>query len=224
MTVGAKMGQRRSKHSSGAYSYRRFDPTANFKKYWAKHLKYLPGLALLVLMLLLSTKDAFYFNNGAGGIDWKIGTPQVNLWTAHSSRPLPELRSFALNLVNRDRQLNGLLPLVEDPLLSQLAQLHAKDMMKRNYYAHVTPEGRTPTDRFAVIGGQGGVGENIMLLSGSLGTGATLNLGTIESFQKSWMYSDGHRANLLKPEYTRLGYGIVSDLVQGKVYAVQNFQ
>ncbi|XFA73997.1 CAP domain-containing protein [Thermosynechococcaceae cyanobacterium Okahandja] len=128
---------------------------------------------------------------------------------------------MALRLVNRDRRLNGLPPLVEDTLLSQAAQLHAQDMLTRNYYAHVTPEGKTPTDRFAQLGGRGGVGENIVQLTGSIGI--TLNYKLIEQFQKSWMYSQGHRENLLNPEYTRFGYGIVADPSTGRAYAVQNF-
>lgn len=187
-------------------------------------LRYLPGYALLLLCLVLPYKSAFYFNNGTGGTDWKIGNPEVNFWTANNSRSLPELRAFALRLINRDRQLNGLSPLVEDALLTQTAQMHAEDMKARNYYAHVTPEGKTPSDRFNAIGGQGGIGENIMLQSGSVGTFSVLNWGLIESFQKSWMYSDGHRKNLLTPGYRKVGYGIVSDPVTGKIYAVQNFQ
>lgn len=127
-------------------------------------------------------------------------------------------------MINRDRQINGLSPLVEDPLLTQTAQLYAEDMKSRNYYAHSTPEKKTPTARLAAIGGQGGVGENIMLQSSSLGSYSVLNWALIEKFQKSWMYSRGHRENLLTPRYTKVGYGIVSDPVSGKIYAVQNFQ
>lgn len=188
---------------------------------WLKHL---PGCALLLLSLAYSYKHTFYFDNGSGDTDWRIGKPEVNFWNANSSRSLPELRTLALKLINRDRQANGLPPLVEDPLLAQSAQLHAEDMKARNYYAHVTPEGKTPTDRFAAVGGNDSVGENIMLQSGTIGNGTVLNWGLIESFQKSWMYSDGHRVNLLTPQYTKVGYGIVSDTMSGKVYAVQNFQ
>lgn len=187
-------------------------------------LKYLPGYALLFVCLAYPYRDAFYFNNGSGGADWNIGKPQVNFWNANSARSITELRVFALELINRDRQINGLPPLVEDSLLAQSAQRHAEDMKARNYYDHLTPEGKTPTDRLADIGGQGGVGENIMLQSGSIGTSATLSWGLIEHFQKGWMYSNGHRANLLNPNYTRVGYGIVSDPMNGKIYAVQNFQ
>lgn len=187
-------------------------------------LKYLPGYVLFGLFLLLPYKDSFYFDNGAGGAGWQIGKPEVTLWSAHNPRSLQELRTFALKLINRDRELNGLPPLVEDPLLAQTAQLHAEDMKTRNYYAHLTPEGKTPTDRFAAIGGQGGVGENIMLQSGGVTSNLLLTWGVIESFQKSWMYSDGHRENLLNPQYTKVGYGIVADPTTGKIYAVQNFQ
>lgn len=131
--------------------------------------------SLLLLGLAFPYKNAFYFDNGSGGADWRIGKPEVTLWTAHNSRSLPELKAFALKLINRDRQLNGLTPLIEDPLLSQSAQRHAEDMKARNYYAHLTPEGKTPTDRFVAVGGKGGVGENIMLQSGSVGTATLLN-------------------------------------------------
>lgn len=188
----------------------------------SSRLKYLPGGALLLLSLVYSYKHTFYFDSGSGGMDWRIGKPEVNVWNAHSSRSLPELRVLALKLINRDRQANGLPSLIEDPLLAQSAQRHAEDMKARNYYAHVTPEGKTPTDRFAAVGGIGGVGENIMLQSQVIAP--VLNWGLVESFQKSWMYSDGHRANLLTPQYTLVGYGIVSDPINGKIYAVQNFQ
>ncbi|MBM0744728.1 hypothetical protein JOY44_24530 (plasmid) [Phormidium sp. CLA17] len=103
--------------------------------------------------------------------------------------------------MNRDRQLNGLLPLVEDPLLSQSSQQHSQDMMSRNYYAHVTPEGRTPTEslhpsRRTRWGGR-------KHHAADSGTGISLSYGLIEAFQKSWMYSTGHRQNLLKPDYKR---------------------
>ena len=94
-------------------------------------------------------------------------------------------------------------------------------MLTRNYFAHVTPEGKTPTDRFVQIGGKGGAGENIAQQTGALGI--SLNYGLLERLQKGWMYSKGHRQNLLKPDYTRFGYGIVVDPLSGKAYAAQEF-
>jgi uncharacterized protein YkwD len=197
-------------------SYRKFD-TRGWKKYF-------PAIALLVIGVALASRDIAFPSNGNGGVDWRIGKPQVTFWDGATPRSLPELRSLALKLINRDRQINGLPPLVEDPLLAQAAQLHADDMRARRFYDHVTPEGRTPTDRLAAVGGQGGVGENIALQYDGDGFHLILNWELVEKFQKGWMYSDGHRANLLNSQYTRVGYGIAVDPAGRRIYAVQNFQ
>lgn len=178
-------------------------------------------LLLIVAVGFVYAKDNFYFDNGTGGADWRIGKPKVTWLSAQRQPSLTEARQFALALVNRDRQLNGLEPLVEDPLLAQAAQNHAADMLQRNYFAHESPEGKTPSDRFAQVGGKGGAGENIAKQSEKIA--ASITNGLLERFQKGWMYSSGHRQNLLEPGYTRFGYGIVADSVSGQTYAVQNF-
>lgn len=185
---------------------------------------YVLAIVLLAASVAVTSNSSFLIDTGLGGTDWRIGQPQITLWNSAQPRSLPELRSFAIQIINRDRQINELPALIEDPLLSQASQLHAEDMKTRNFYDHLTPEGKTPTDRFAAIGGQGGVGENIMLQSSSFEQHSLLNWKLIEAFQKSWMYSDGHRANLLNPGYTRVGYGIVADPRSGRIYAVQKFQ
>jgi len=188
----------------------------------AKYQQYIPHFFLFAVVILYNSKDNWYFDNGTGGTDWQIGNALAHIGNANQTRSLSEHKTFALQLVNRDRALNGLPPLIEAPLLSQSSQEHAEDMMKRNYYDHVTLEGKTPTDRFNQIGGTGGVGENIMYL-GSFPSNY-LNFGLLEKFQRSWMYSDGHRANLLNPNYRYFGYGIAVDPISREIYAVQNFQ
>ena len=188
----------------------------------AKYLQYIPHILLCATVMLYYSKDKWYFGNGTGGTDWQIGSSLASISNAGQTRSPSELRTFALQLVNRDRWLNGLPALIETPLLSQSAQGHAEDMMKRNYYDHITPEGKTPTDRFNQVGGTGGVGENIMHLGSSPSN--YLNFGLLEEFQRSWMYSKGHRVNLLTPNYRYFGYGIVVDPISREVYAVQNFQ
>jgi uncharacterized protein YkwD len=159
--------------------------------------------------------------NGSGGSDWKIGKALIKPLSANNLHSVPELKAYALKLVNRDRTLNKLHPLVEDSLLSQAAQLHAEDMLKRHYFNHITPEGKTPRDRFIAAGGSShiGVGENILRGNEK---GIVFTYGKVEEFQRGWMYSNGHRANLLTPEYTRFGYGFVVG-AGGQTYAVQMF-
>lgn len=183
--------------------------------------KYIISSLLISGILLLSYKEIWHFDNGKGSPNWSIGKPLINIKNAHNVVSLPRIRKQALRLVNRDRELNGLSPLREDSLLSQTAQLHAEDMMKRDFYAHVTPEGKTPTDRFQEMGGKEGVGENIIQQQERYGVQLTYAL--VERHHKSWMYSSGHRENILNPDYTHFGYGVTISPITGKVYAVQNF-
>ncbi len=159
--------------------------------------------------------------NGNGGADWKIGKPKATIWNAENLRSLPELRSFALELVNRDRTVNNLPPLEEDSALSLAAQLHAQDMFDRQYFDHISPDGKTPQDRYVAVGTSPlqGVGENIVQ-SQTKGWGLTYT--EAEKFQRGWMYSNGHRANLLTEKYTKFGYGVVIG-ANGRMYAVQMF-
>ncbi|MEM9924291.1 MAG: CAP domain-containing protein [Cyanobacteria bacterium P01_D01_bin.50] len=159
--------------------------------------------------------------NGNGGKDWKIGECKVTALNAEKLRTLPEVRKFALKLVNRDRNINNLSSLQEDSLLSQAAQLHAKDMLSRRYFNHVSPEGTTPRQRYIAVGGNRrlGVGENIAKgATKSLG----LTYGAAEKWQRGWMYSNKHRANILIPQYRKFGYGIAAG-ANGEIYAVQMF-
>ena len=181
-------------------------------------LWYAPQMGQPSYLTYLTTVD-----NGQGGLDWQIGEVQAE-WTELSpKRSLPELRSYARHLANRDRQLNGLLALTEDPLLSLAAQRHAEDMLTRQFYDHVNPDGQDPSDRFRVVGGQNGAGENIMQWKLN-GTGyGQHSYRLMEEFQKGWMYSDGHRQNLLLPDYKTFGYGVVISRSGQEIYAVQLF-
>ena len=63
------------------------------------------------------------------------------------------MRQRALDLVNESRRAQKLPPLALEAKLNAAAQGHAADMLKRNFYAHNTPEGKTPADRYQKQGG-----------------------------------------------------------------------
>jgi uncharacterized protein YkwD len=175
----------------------------------------------MVIYGLVQLHQLFFPGNGTVSSDWSIGPPQTQWNLRLGNQPLPELRGRALKLVNRDRQSNSLSSLVEDPLLSQVAQRHAEDMLERQFYDHVNPDGQDPSDRFMAVGSKVGAGENIMQQKG--GIPMTLSFGLVEEYQKGWMYSPGHRENLLTPHYTTFGYGIVASPTGTEIYAVQMF-
>jgi len=191
--------------------------------------KQIIGYALLGLILTILAPlsrppiDLSRLDNGDGGPGWKIGEVQLENWGLSKERLPSEVNVYALELVNRDRQLNGVSPLIEDPLLSVAAQRHAEDMLIRQFYDHINPDGHNPSDRFKAVGGQTGAGENISKWDQNGAAYAYLAYGLVEKLQNGWMYSDGHRANLLNPGYKTFGYGIVISKDGQEMYAVQLF-
>ena len=134
--------------------------------------------------------------------------------------PEPEkLRALALELVNKSRAEHKLPPLQIGKEVNEAAKAHAADMLRRNFYAHVTPEGKTIQDRFLKAGGSRWQlsAENIARC-----TGCELGVQTVEEFQRGWMNSKGHRENILRKGITQFGFSMVAQ--KGKpLYAVQTF-
>ncbi len=102
-----------------------------------------------------------------------------------------------LSLVNAFRRRAGLPPLAPNPLLDEVSQQHAEDMLVRSYFGHRTPEGLGPSDR-AQAGGYGaGIGENIVEERFSA-----------EEALKAWLESPDHRRILLDPGCREVGLGL----------------
>lgn len=134
---------------------------------------------------------------------------------------LQAVQQLALELVNRDRAAEGLLPMEIDPLLSQAAQSHADDMLRRNYFSHYSPEGQSPSDRLAEAGRYGFPAENIVMGENPWFRG--INIQLLENFQDRWMHSADHHRNLMNRNYEKFGYGLAIDPSNGHIFAVQMF-
>ena len=106
-----------------------------------------------------------------------------------------------LDAVNSERAARSLPPLLVDRQLSEIARAHARDMVARGYYGHVTPEGRTLRDRLEDDGlAPGWVGENYFH--------GHVSAGEIVETAIGWFMDDPpHRDNVLHERYTRLGVG-----------------
>jgi uncharacterized protein YkwD len=133
-------------------------------------------------------------------------------FTVSDSRARPELEARMLDLVNRERVAAGLGALEHDPEMLEVARLHSVDMFARGYFSHNTPEGRSPFDRMRT----GGVsfrtaGENLALAP------------TLSIAHTGLMNSPGHRANILRPEFGRVGIGVMDGGVRG-LMVTQNFR
>ncbi|MER5386310.1 CAP domain-containing protein [Streptomyces sp. NPDC002688] len=124
-------------------------------------------------------------------------------WTALWARPfspagLERTAHEVIALTNAERASAGLPPLSADTPLTTAAQAHSADMVARDFYAHTSPEGGQPWDRAAAAGcTRRTIGENI----------ACGQRSPAEVVQ-GWMDSPGHRANILKPDFTHIGIGL----------------
>jgi uncharacterized protein YkwD len=110
-------------------------------------------------------------------------------------------------LVNAERTSRGLRPLRRDADLAKAARGHSADMVRRDYFAHVSPSGRTFKDRVREAGygrpGQGWrAGEN-------LGWG-TQERATPNALVDAWLESSGHRRVLLSSDYREIGVGVAT--------------
>ena len=125
-------------------------------------------------------------------------------FTVEHSRPRPDLEQQMLDLVNKERVANGLNPLAPDPELTEVARQHSADMFVRGYFAHDTPEGLSPFDRMRAANIRfTTAGENLALAP------------TIPVAHTGLMNSPGHRANILRKEFGRVGIGVMDGGMRG---------
>ncbi|MFE1383958.1 CAP domain-containing protein [Streptomyces sp. NPDC058740] len=102
-----------------------------------------------------------------------------------------------VRLVNAERAKVGCVAIRSDAELAALAGAFSTDMAARNFFDHTDPDGQTPWARAEKAGVTGLGGENIA--RGQVDAAAVM---------KSWMASDGHRANILNCDYKKLGVGV----------------
>ncbi|HIU10023.1 MAG TPA: hypothetical protein IAB00_02030 [Candidatus Avidehalobacter gallistercoris] len=114
-----------------------------------------------------------------------------------------------VTLVNQERAKQGLSPVTLDSRLSAAAQVRAKEAAQS--FSHTRPNG---TSCFTALQEAGvsyrGAGENI-----------AYGQQTPAAVMKDWMNSSGHRANILKASYTKIGVGYT--VVNGTPYWSQFF-
>ncbi len=127
-------------------------------------------------------------------------------FTVRNPRARPDLEAQMLELINQERAAQALAPLRADPELAEVARAHSRDMFARGYFSHVNPDGKDPFDRIR----QAHVtyrtaGENLALAP------------TLAQAHQGLMNSPGHRANILRPAFGRVGIGIVDGGRRGQM-------
>jgi len=111
-----------------------------------------------------------------------------------------------LALVNEDRVKNGLDPLTVNPVLSASASLKADDMLNKNYFAHYSPDGKSPWDFV-------NRSEYPYLL---FGENLAMNFSSAKSAHKALMNSESHKKNILNGKYNEIGLAVTTGQINGK--------
>lgn len=138
-----------------------------------------------------------------------------NFLTKHPDLLSAVITSVLVDLTNTNRLSQNVSPLTFNDTLAYAAQLKANDMAEKSYFAHTSPEGKSPWYWFT----EGGykfmyAGENL-----------AVNFIDSEDVVSAWMDSTGHRANILNGNFTEIGIALASGTYNGResIYVVQLF-
>lgn len=126
-----------------------------------------------------------------------------NIPTATNATPSEEA---VVDLTNKSRSRHDLNHLQTNKKLERAARLHSRDMLRRGFFNHVSPDGTNVVDRVRPTGylrKSWIVAENIARFPIAISSPLRVH--------KSWMQSPGHRHNILNPELSEIGVGIADD-------------
>ena len=116
---------------------------------------------------------------------------------------------------NDERIKVGLEPLIYNPILSESAKEKAEDMFTNGYWAHNSPQGKTPWTFFDAVGYKySTAGENL-----------AKDFYDTDSLVKAWMNSPTHKANIIHTKYKEIGVAVVNGNLGGikTTLVVQHF-
>ena len=141
--------------------------------------------------------------------------PEQKPESTPEQKPSTDFSSYqqqVLDLVNAERTKRGISTLTLDSNLSSVATKKSQDMVNKNYFDHTSPTYGSPFDMMKQFGiSYRTAGENI-----------AKGQKTPQEVVTAWMNSEGHRKNILNPNFTNLGVGIAKDS-KGTTYWTQMF-
>jgi len=120
-----------------------------------------------------------------------------------------------VNLTNQNRATANISELEVNPLLEKAAQMKANDMADKSYFAHNTPDGKTPWYWLEQAGYKYAyAGENL-----------AVNFENSEDVETAWMNSRGHFLNIMNPKYTEIGIATSTGVYKDReaIFVVQMF-
>ncbi|WP_103900203.1 CAP domain-containing protein [Clostridioides difficile] len=159
-------------------------------------------------------------NNNSGSTDKpednnnsdSTNKPDDNNNSGSTSESFSAYQKEVVDLVNIERAKAGLNPLTLDSSISNVATKKSQDMIDNNYFSHNSPTYGSPFDMLKKFGiSYKTAGENI-----------AIGQKTPKEVVNAWMNSEGHRKNIMNPNFSKIGVG-VAQKSGGSIYWTQIF-
>lgn len=139
--------------------------------------------------------------------------------------PVAGVRARLVNEINTHRRGYGLSALALDPLAERAAQFQAQYMESSGVMRHDDSDGRSPMERYSQLGGHASLyGENVAYYGDSF-TETDAVWQAVSKLDAMMMSerppSDGHRENILSPDYKGIGIGVA--IGPNGIYIAEDF-
>ncbi|NSL53148.1 CAP domain-containing protein [Calidifontibacillus erzurumensis] len=131
----------------------------------------------------------------------KPTTQQTTPTTTSVSSAVSAYEQQVVDLTNKERAKAGLKPLQLDVALSKVAREKSRDMQAKNYFSHTSPTYGSPFDMMKQFG----------ITYKTAGENIAMGQRSPEEVVNAWMNSEGHRKNILNPNFTHIGVGHVAN-------------
>jgi uncharacterized protein YkwD len=121
-----------------------------------------------------------------------------------------------IELANNVRASHGLNALHTNPLLNAIAEARARDMVEKNYFAHMSPSGELASDIAARVG------YRYRIMFENIAAGG---FRTNRNILKAWVDSPNHRKRIFSHYVNETGVSVIKGKVNGSIMwvAVQVF-
>ena len=125
------------------------------------------------------------------------------------------VKSALVDLTNKNRIAQKIPFLKINPVLEQAAALKAQDMSQKGYFAHVSPEGKTPWYWL----------DQVKYDYTYAGENLAINFFDSKEVADAWMNSPAHRANMVNKNFKEIGIALARGIYQNQetVFVVQFF-
>lgn len=118
-----------------------------------------------------------------------------------------ESEKIMLDLINTEREKAGVRKLTLSEERAEVGREHSKDMFRRGYFSHYSPEGKDVGDRLEKAGIEYSfAGENLALAP------------NVDRAHIGLMNSEGHKRNILDPAFGKIGIGVIDGGVYGRMF------